>query len=205
MKIGKIMGMLKRGRRVILYREGYQGDENGFTAAEEEKGTGPQWIGDGGAAYCIKGVSFIGSAEEFYKLYDVKKQDEFYFRFRELPSDELDFGDWFGEEVQPMCVTIGYKGDVFECFKWSRGVLLVSAGLLEPFEKPQYKVKESKKSGFPYLSVYEEEIQVGVVLPIRFPAEPMAGQELYNSLEDVQQEIWRETHPKKDQSDDDDV
>lgn len=203
MKIGKIMNMMKRGRRVVLYREGYEGDENGFTVTGEEKGTGPQWIGDGKAFYCIEGASFIGSAEEFYKLYDVKKQDEFYFKFRNLPSDELNFGDWSGEEVQPMRMTLGYRGDVFECFKWSRGALFVNAGFLEPFEKPQYRVKESKRLGIPYLVAYEEEIQVGVVLPMRFKAENIAGQELYDSLEDVQQEIWREMHLKGDQRDDD--
>lgn len=194
MKVRKVMNMMKRGKSVELYREGYEGDENGFMSNENEAGTGCQWIGNGrGAFYSLDGAGMIGSAEEFYRMHDVKGSTKkgFCFKFNALPKD-MTFSGFEGEEAESLSVTLGMLGDVYRCFRWSGGVLFVREEYLEPFEYPKLLVRMSRDRRLPYLAVLENDQQVGAVLPMLFVIESEEGHQIYDELEEVRQEIWQE-------------
>lgn len=185
MKQGKVVGMIKRAKSLIVLER-----------------DGEQWIGPGGCYWRMDGAPLLTKPEEFFSLYDVKREtgESYYTDFDIFPA-ELDHRDFTPgeEEAQPLTATVTWKGVEYRAFRWQSEILFCRAEYLTPAERKdgeivQHTVRRSERLGL-YIAVKEGLFLAGIVFPSDMGADnklDFAGElvDIAGAVRSAQKRAW---------------
>ena len=198
MKFTKVMKLVKQSKSATFMQ--VEETVNGETYRR-----GPQWVSNGGAAYCLEGAPVIRSENEFFTAYDVKEkqQENFYIKFTQLPDFIRRIERWNGScEATAQKLTVSFEDmEPLRGFQYGADeMMLVRARDLEPFqgEENQYLeyVVRHDDGMVPFLCVYDGMDVKAVILPFRFKGSSPIGDALYYEIGKFQYELFRQLNGK---------
>lgn len=179
MKIAEVIKICKKIKLAEIYNQKFETTELP-DGTEEIRSGGVQWIGNGKAAYCMYGFPRITSDAEFFRQYDVPKnqQESFVVTQRGYPPF-VDFEPYMEDEegiaAEPTQITIGTGEAVLRGISYGDKLMFVPETYLKPFSKSpddaiEYEVRHLKsgmENVIPYLYIREEMEAGAVIMPWR--------------------------------------